>query len=71
MVESGLPVWKTSLTIDTVLAIVHHGNDGSVVGHIYTFVEAVHVQLSHKRRDIRVLEILTVAELSNCLQKRR
>lgn len=53
--ESGDPVWKTSLT-----ALWSARTQSSHWTVNRTFVEAIHVELPHKRRDIRMLEVLPV-----------
>jgi hypothetical protein len=51
-VASGVPCWNTSLTAGCQRLTCASG------ASLLTFVEAVHIQLSHERRDVGVLKVL-------------
>lgn len=53
--ESGDPVWNTSLTAHTVSD--PPGSGSTQIRRAHTFVKAIHVQLSNKRRNVCVLEV--------------
>jgi hypothetical protein len=51
---SGEPVWKTSLTVEYMSILFAKRMEKRCV---HTFVEAIHVQLPHKRGNVGMLEV--------------